>query len=95
MRFAHAAFQLAGIGMLSDLSDLSGTLENGRAANILGGMGSGLAWASGNTFLAYRNRPLHSHVSTAKRHAAVEQHAIDLWQHSGSAQRRAHAEHGR
>ncbi len=38
----------------SDLSGLSGTLENGVAANILGGMGSGLAWAGGNTFLARR-----------------------------------------
>ena len=40
----------------SDLSGLSGTLENGVAANILGGMGSGLAWAGGNTFLALPDR---------------------------------------
>jgi hypothetical protein len=56
---AHAAFQLAGIGTLSnttDLSGLTGTLENGNAANMLGGMGSGLAWAGGNTFLALPDR---------------------------------------
>lgn len=40
----------------SDLSGLNGTLENGLAANLLGGMGSGLAWAGGNTFLALPDR---------------------------------------
>lgn len=40
----------------SDLSGLSGTLENGVAANVLGGMGSGLAWAGGSTFLALPDR---------------------------------------
>jgi outer membrane protein assembly factor BamB len=56
---AHAAFDLIGIGSLggsSDLSGLTGTLENGNAANILGGMGSGLAWAGGSTFLALPDR---------------------------------------
>lgn len=56
---AHAAFELIGIGTLSgssDLSGLTGTLENGNAANILGGMGSGLAWAGGSTFLALPDR---------------------------------------
>ena len=52
---AIAAFDLVAIGDLNgsaagsfaDLSGLSGTLENGVAANILGGLGSGLAWAGG------------------------------------------------
>lgn len=56
---AHAGVTLIATGALggsSDLSGLSGTLENGVAANILGGMGSGLAWAGGNTFLALPDR---------------------------------------
>jgi hypothetical protein len=40
----------------SDLSGLTGNLENGQAANLLGGLGSGLAWAGGNTFLALPDR---------------------------------------
>ncbi|MFD1612061.1 esterase-like activity of phytase family protein [Sphingomonas tabacisoli] len=44
----------AGIG--KDLSGLTGTLENGVAANILGGMGSALAYAGGTTFLATPDR---------------------------------------
>lgn len=40
----------------SDLSGLSGALENGASANLMGGMGSGLAWAGGNTFLALPDR---------------------------------------
>ncbi len=51
---------LIGMGSLSgaatDLSGLNYTLENGIAANLLGGMGSGLAWAGGNTFLALPDR---------------------------------------
>ena len=43
-------------GSASDLSGLSGVLENGVAANLLGGLGSGLAWAGGNTFLALPDR---------------------------------------
>jgi len=43
-------------GNASDLSGLSGNLENGVAANLLGGIGSGLAWAGGNTFLALPDR---------------------------------------
>ena len=57
---AHAAIDLIASGTLSgtmsDLSGLTGTLENGVAANLLGGMGSGLAWAGGNTFLALPDR---------------------------------------
>ncbi len=56
---AHA-IDLIAIGQLpgtaSDLSGLTGNLENGVAANLLGGMGSGLAWAGGNTFLALPDR---------------------------------------
>ena len=57
---AHASIDLIASGTLSgtlsDLSGLTGTLENGVAANLLGGMGSGLAWAGGNTFLALPDR---------------------------------------
>ncbi|MBX3617825.1 esterase-like activity of phytase family protein [Nitrosomonas sp.] len=55
----NAAPVLLGIGSLpngSDLSGLSGTLENGLAANILGGLGSGIAYAGNNTFLALPDR---------------------------------------
>ena len=56
--------QLIAIGSLSgssagvntDLSGLTGLLENGVAGNFLGGIGSGLAWAGGNTFLATPDR---------------------------------------
>ena len=53
------AIELIAIGTLSNTTDLSGltyTLENGNAANILGGMGSGLAYAGGNTFVAIPDR---------------------------------------
>lgn len=43
-------------GNTADLSGLSGNLENGVAANLFGGIGSGLAWAGGNTFLALPDR---------------------------------------
>src|SRR6266404_488115 len=39
-----------------DLSGLTGTLENGLPANVLGGLGSGLAYAGGNTFLGVPDR---------------------------------------
>ena len=45
---------LAGTG--SDLSGLNGALENGVAANLLGGIGSGLAWAGGSTFIGLPDR---------------------------------------
>lgn len=44
----------AGVGV--DLSGLTAPLENGQAGNILGGLGSGLAYAGGNTFLATPDR---------------------------------------
>ena len=40
-----------GAKIASDLSGLTNTLENGKANNLLGGMGSGIAYAGGNTFL--------------------------------------------
>ena len=40
----------------TDLPGLSGTLENGQAGNVLGGLGSGLAYAGGNTFIAVPDR---------------------------------------
>jgi hypothetical protein len=43
-------------GSYADLSGLHDTLENGVPANLLGGLGSGLAYASGNTFLALPDR---------------------------------------
>lgn len=43
-------------GANADLSGLTGLLENGVAANMLGGLGSGLAYAGGNTFIATPDR---------------------------------------
>jgi hypothetical protein len=43
-------------GPNADLSGLTNTLENGAPANLLGGFGSGITWASGNTFLAVPDR---------------------------------------
>jgi hypothetical protein len=43
-------------GPYTDLSGLTNTLENGAPASLLGGFGSGIAWASGNTFLAVPDR---------------------------------------
>src|ERR1700712_4746212 len=40
----------------TDLSGLTGTLENGLPANILGGRASGLAYAGGNPFRALPDR---------------------------------------
>ncbi len=61
---AHASVDLIAIGSLTgssagsfaDLSGLTGALENGLAGNLLGGLGSGLAWAGGNTFIALPDR---------------------------------------
>lgn len=43
-------------GSYVDLSGLKGTLENGAAANLLGGFGSGIAHVSGDRFLAVPDR---------------------------------------
>ncbi|MBL0149134.1 MAG: esterase-like activity of phytase family protein [Ideonella sp.] len=58
---AMAAPTLIARGSLSgNLFDLAasthGALENGVAGNLLGGIGSGLAWAGGNTFLGLPDR---------------------------------------
>ena len=58
---AYAAIDLIAIGSLSGtFSDLAsqtaGPLENGAAGNPLGGLGSGIAWAGGNTFIATPDR---------------------------------------
>jgi hypothetical protein len=43
-------------GSYADLSGLKGTLENGAAANLLGGFGSGIAHISGDSFVAVPDR---------------------------------------
>ncbi|HEY2860462.1 MAG TPA: esterase-like activity of phytase family protein [Terracidiphilus sp.] len=43
-------------GSFADVSGLRYTLENGAPANLLGGFGSGMTYASGNTFLALPDR---------------------------------------
>jgi hypothetical protein len=54
------AVDLIAIGALDpnsrDLSGLSAPLENGVPGDLLGGIGSGLAWAGGSTFLALPDR---------------------------------------
>ena len=44
------------VGSFADLSGLKYTLENGAPANLLGGLGSALAYANGYTFLALPDR---------------------------------------
>ena len=55
-----AAINLIAIGTLpgtaSDDSGLGYALENGTRADLFGGIGSGLAWAGGSTFLALPDR---------------------------------------
>jgi hypothetical protein len=53
---AIGAFTDSRAGYYKDLSGLRYNLENGAAANLLGGLGSAIAWASGNTFLALPDR---------------------------------------
>ena len=43
-------------GTALDYSGLTGNLESGVAANLFGGVGSGLAWAGGDTFLGLPDR---------------------------------------
>jgi hypothetical protein len=60
---AHSA-QLIAVGQLTgstagaytDLSGLTGTLEDGSSMSLLGGLGSGFAWAGGSTFIAVPDR---------------------------------------
>jgi hypothetical protein len=51
-------------GHNADLSGLTGTLENGLPANLLGGLGSGIAYAGGNTLL---RRP----IAVPTRHPTI------------------------
>ena len=56
---SHASVDLIAVGSLggsADLSGLSGVLESGLRADVLGGIGSGLAWAGGDTFLVLPDR---------------------------------------
>jgi hypothetical protein len=58
---AQAQIDLIAIGQISasyeDMATKTATpLENGVAGNILGGVGSGFAYAGGNTFLALPDR---------------------------------------
>lgn len=56
MLLAIGSLNGSSAGANADLSGLTGTLENGLPANILGGMGSGIAYAGGNTFYALPDR---------------------------------------
>src|SRR5262249_13338985 len=55
-----AGQQLIAVGQLTQSTDLNtataGLLENGAPGNMLGGIGSGLAYAGGDTFLALPDR---------------------------------------
>src|SRR4249919_660824 len=58
---AHASVDLIAIdGLSGDVSDrasiTAGLLENGAPGNLLGGLGSGLTYAGGDTFLAIPDR---------------------------------------
>lgn len=58
---AHASVKLIAIGSLSGntadrSAETAGLLENGVPGNLFGGIGSGLAYAGGNTFLAVPDR---------------------------------------
>ncbi len=56
---AHAVDLIARGSLSGALADLSGqpaALENGVAADLLGGMGSALAWAGGSSFIALPDR---------------------------------------
>jgi len=53
---ANATLTGSSAGYYTDLSGLQGLLENGVAKTLLGGMGSGMAWAWGNTFICVPDR---------------------------------------
>jgi len=53
---AIGALEGSSAGSYADLSGLTYTLENDVPANLLGGLGSGIAWASGNTIVALPDR---------------------------------------
>ena len=57
---AHAGIDLIAIGKISGAYEdyalnTAAPLESGVAGNMLGGLGSGFAWAGGNNFLAMKN----------------------------------------
>lgn len=62
---ANGTISGSGAGANVDLSGLNGPLENGLPGNILGGIGSGLAYAGGNTFLATPDRGPNATVYNA------------------------------
>lgn len=53
---ANGTLTTTSAGYYVDLSGLQGTMENGVSKTLLGGMGSGLAWAWGNTFIGVPDR---------------------------------------
>jgi len=53
---ASALIATATLADPTDLAGLTDTLENGLPQNVLGGIGSGLTWAGGTTFLAVPDR---------------------------------------
>jgi hypothetical protein len=53
---ANGTLTSSSAGSYADRSGLKGTLENGAAANLLGGLGSGIAYVSGDTFVAVPDR---------------------------------------
>lgn len=56
MLLAMGSLTGSSAGANADLSGLTGTLENGLPANVLGGIGSGITYAGGNTFYAVPDR---------------------------------------
>ena len=56
MLLANGTLTGSSAGYYTDLSGLKGTMENGVAKTLLGGSGSGLAWAWGSTFIAVPDR---------------------------------------
>jgi hypothetical protein len=63
---AEASLNGSTAGPNADLSGLTGKLENGYAENVLGGLGSGLAYAGNSTFVAVPDRGPNAHVFDAK-----------------------------
>lgn len=53
---ANGSLSGSSAGANADLSGLTAPLENGQPGNILGGLGSGIAYAGGNSFLALPDR---------------------------------------
>ena len=70
----HAAALSTGPGLIAtatlaqatDFAGLTDLLENGAPQNVLGGIGSGLTWAGGTTFLAVPDRGLPDCTGSAE-----------------------------